>query len=736
MEEASPKAVYDSVIALIESAIKTISSEKNNALSDESVKQEIDGAVGLLHSYKSEIVKTINELREFSEWDVFTISMFGETNAGKSTIVDTLRITLSEEGKKSTQGEFRRQAKLSKFSAEHFEGLRAGIHEVSARLLDEKSQNEILVQRQRQEQDDIRRTLDDLKGAIFQKKQALSLWQKILNLFRAMDEECQLGEHEKRLQLLQARHLSETHVFRTRLDDLASQKESKEKELQRINDSLSSLAPYEDGVIIGNGRSDFTLESKIYSFESESQKFAIIDVPGIEGKEDQVRDSISDSVKKAHAVFYITRKPSPPNKGESGKSGTLEKIREHLGSQTEVWAIYNKGVTNPVALQGAELTNDGEAASLLDLDKELKAQLGHAYQGCIKLSSLPAFYAVADCLLPTNSHYKNRLKFLHAMNASDLREKSGFDSFCRFIINDICKNYKEKIRKSNLRKIQVSIDDGAKLFERLIKSFVSAEKKLDKQFHSASSELDSLNESVSRKIISRCNEKMEQTKTALRQKIYIKIAADISNDAFKTALTRGIEAIQIDLVESLQKSLRDEIRDFEEITSEIVKRFSKNSEEILDLSINRHFGAHTDSFVLDFKMKNGIDAVGLISSLGGAVALIYAAFLSSNPVGWTVAAAIGAVTLIFSFYKSVRSFFSSDYKMEQQRKSADQNISKVFAKIEEALRERLSKAANEIEEKVLEIKQSLTTPLHEVKNSLDVLKATRKQLGSIAKNLA
>ncbi len=40
-------------------------------------------------------------LQEHAEWDKFTIAFFGETNAGKSTVLEALRILFSEEGRQA-----------------------------------------------------------------------------------------------------------------------------------------------------------------------------------------------------------------------------------------------------------------------------------------------------------------------------------------------------------------------------------------------------------------------------------------------------------------------------------------------------------------------------------------------------------------------------------------------------------------------------------------------------------
>ncbi|GAA6859590.1 hypothetical protein HpHNI38_09570 [Helicobacter pylori] len=103
--------------------------------------------------------------------------------------------------------------------------------------------------------------------------------------------------------------------------------------------ALSTLEKFQDGAIIGDGRSDFTLETKSYTLKHNNQSFVLLDVPGIEGDEKKVKQQISNATKKAHAIFYVTRTPAPPQKGEEGKEGTIEKIQKQLDLQTEVYTI-------------------------------------------------------------------------------------------------------------------------------------------------------------------------------------------------------------------------------------------------------------------------------------------------------------------------------------------------------------------------------------------------------------
>ncbi|GAA7091063.1 hypothetical protein ID0205_08380 [Helicobacter pylori] len=94
----------------------------------------------------------------------------------------------------------------------------------------------------------------------------------------------------------------------------------------------AELEKFQDGATIGDGRSDSTLETKSYTLKHNNQSFVLLDVPGIESDEKKVKQQISNATKKAHAIFYVTKTPAPPQKGEERKEGTIEKIQSQLDS--------------------------------------------------------------------------------------------------------------------------------------------------------------------------------------------------------------------------------------------------------------------------------------------------------------------------------------------------------------------------------------------------------------------
>ncbi len=225
-----------------------------------------------------------------------------------------------------------------------------------------------------------------------------------------------------------------------------------EKNHRGSGHALLELEKFQDGAIIGDGRSDFTLETRSYTLKHNNKTFTLLDVPGIEGDEKKVIQQISNATQKAHAIFYVTKKPTPPQKGEEKKEGTIEKIQKQLDSQTEIWTIFNKPINNPRAFKDG-LIDGSEKESLKILNKEMKNILGKHYMGHQIVSTQMAFYGLSSALLPESDFYKNKQKFLDFFKAEELLlYKCRFQQLGGFITEALLENSHAKIRESNCNK--------------------------------------------------------------------------------------------------------------------------------------------------------------------------------------------------------------------------------------------------------------------------------------------
>ncbi|WP_100953813.1 GTPase [Helicobacter pylori] len=306
--EACKKNIYSGV----EKSIKDLQNIfKNTDDKDEKLKRFNQEALEVFQKLESESLKELESLKNNEEWENFTIAFYGETGAGKSTLIECLRLFFKERSKMNEQERFKR-------------------------LYSDYVKN---------------------------------------------------PDHAKN-------HKGSEHA-------------------------LLVLEKFQDGAIIGDGRSDFTLETKSYTLKHNNKTFTLLDVPGIEGDEKKVIQQISNAAQKAHAIFYVTKKPTPPQKGEERKEGTIEKIQKQLDSQTEVWTIFNKPINNPRAFKDG-LIDENEKESLKILNKEMKNILGKHYMGHQIVSAQAAFYGLSSALIPESGFYKNKQKFLEVFKEEEL----------------------------------------------------------------------------------------------------------------------------------------------------------------------------------------------------------------------------------------------------------------------------------------------------------------------------
>ncbi|WQY27391.1 50S ribosome-binding GTPase [Helicobacter pylori] len=463
----------------------------------------------------------------------------------------------------------------------------------------------------------------------------------------------------------------------------------------------AELKKLQDGAIIGDGRSDCTLETKSYTLKHNHQSFVLLDVPGIEGDEKKVKQQISNATKKAHAIFYVTKTPAPVQKGEQGKEGTIEKIQKQLDSQTEVWTIYNKPINNPRAFKDG-LIDESEKESLKILNKEMKNILGKHYMGYKAVSAQMAFYGLSSALLPESDFYKNKQKFLKDFKAEELLYKSRFQQLGEFITEALLKNSHAKIIQSNCNK-------ALKVIEKLQKAIVTTiDRRINPMIKEAQEHQQearyNLDRSTEKFILNLTNSafyEIDQFKSDLREKMYAHINKNIEDEEckeiFKNELIQGIETLH----EYIKWRFRECEKRFDGEIKEAIKQLEyriKDSLAMLErISIDRGFN-------LNFDTDSGIDGTKLATSIGGLGLL--GIFNAWNPMGWFALTA-GIITGLVGIARSIWSFFSSRYQRSQQRKEVDKNLHEVCEKIEEQIRNQIEDAKKGICEKVESLKAGL-----------------------------
>ena len=683
-------------------------------VTDTALKKANDQARLQLESFQTRLNEAIESLSANAEWETFTIAFYGETNAGKSTVIEALRILLKEESKLARQDAFR------KFQQQH--NLSPEILENNDRLLkDNETRTEALSRAIAElrgsyaaREAELEKELSRLSTFIEDQKKHWSAIRRLIALYI-------LSPAQKHQQQLMKRQLPLDAEMSQATQPLTSQQAECDRERQtivelraRVENQLGELNALADGEIIGTGLSDFTQDATLNPFEAHGQRFALLDIPGIEGKESKVLEQIKRAVEKAHAVFYVTSKATAPQKGDEENPGTLEKIKSHLNAQTEVWTLFNKRVTNAMGLS-KPLVDQDEAQSIKDLNEKMREQLGENYRDTLVVSAMPGFLSVAEHLVPGGSYIKSRDKFLKSFTREQLLEKTGVAELARVLTQQLVTDSKDKITRSNTQKTRVVLDDIAAQVTTLQQdTYAGLASQFSDKKDSAHKQLDLALKSLYQRLIDRADEGISQFRNQAREQVYQAIDGDISTDRFKSELESAISREHGKLEKSLPEALKKELERFQLEISDIIEQFQQHAHEILDTFASLQKHQFSSEFPLTIDIDNGIKVSGLLASLAGGALLFW------NPAGWLILAPALA-SLAFAAYKAVRSFFSSNYKMSQQKQSADKNLSNVAAHMNGAILEGIEKAFPELKKKIAELKVMLEAPVQQVSSINEIL---------------
>ena len=776
-----PENIYDDLKEKISDLITTII--KNEQVLDTNlVGEKLNESKQILSFQQKEIERKIDELKRNSEWDYFTIAFFGETNAGKSTLIEVLRLLFAEKTKSELQAKFNALKNEFSLDEEAYSQLKNADNEISNKILENNQKLKEIDQTYTQKLEDYQKILNvlkhehneqiadqslineqkleifntqvvSLKETIQYKKQNMSWWLKIIYIFKRLEEEKQIGLIELELIKQKAQLDAELKLLKKKIEEeftlkqsylstiqdeydvtrktansitlqLENEKKAIEQQLQQFEKMLEQLRQFEDGQIMGDGRSDFTRESKEFLFDINGTQIKLIDVPGIEGDEKLVENEISKAVKKAHAVFYVTSKDAAPNEG------TLQKIKTHLADQTEVWTVYNKPVTSPRSLKNGLIGNDDERGALNDLNKLMEGTLDKNYKDYIVVAGLAAFYAVANCLVPFGEKNRNQIKFLNNSDRDELKEKSGLSKFQEHLAQRVIGDVPYKIKASNFNKANYVLKQTVEKLNNIHNGFSDLKLNIDKQVAVTKQEIDSEYLDLVQSLKTMIEKIIQDFERKTRQEVYKRIESDISNDEFKGILKRQIDNNLESVSKHLIAGFKTETSQFDENLKEKLQKLSSRL-----ASIQNNFKADdvtglNNNVSLKFDINSGINKMGLLGvGIGVGAAMWW------NPVGWG-AIALTAAGLLFSFAKAIWSFFDSDFKKSEQKKSVDKNLLNIVKELKKVARENLSNVEEKIEPSLLDLKKKLNEPSDQITGLVDDIHQSIKMFNTLSNNIS
>lgn len=715
-EDATIQSVKKSYAKLSEEIFKV----ENMAIpeaSDDETRRLVESTKKIAESIGGNIGKSVKELERLAEWNKIIMSFYGETNAGKSTIIEILKIVFHEQQRAARIAELEGIIKKLGLSPDGILKYRDEIQKLSIEIDSIQKNAEKNEEKRKMEREILEKKLDQLGLKI-----------KMSGFFARIVVFLHIGEDSKKIRRLIEEIKNITAVAKKDIKNKEQkvmalsidikEKQKKVDEAIAIFDNKRGLF---DGSTIGDGRSDYTTSSCVYNMRSANVEFQVIDVPGIEGDENAVKDEILRALKSSHLIFYVTNRPAPPQSGSRHTQGVIEKIKEQISDQSEIWTIFNKRITNPMGLK-SELVSADEKNGLTELDHLMSTFFGEAYKGSMSISALPAFLSVAKYLPVDSNMSAMRRKFFTQFANDSIFELTGLGEYVRKVNKLASMDVRQRVIRANYRKLEHLVQaEKIKIEAALKNEVIPGYNKILKQETSLLAQLKSLRVAYGSDTLRIIDSTLSDHLEIVRDRIFNRIEGNISNDQLKSLLKTYIEESLERVRSDLDEKLEDYAKVLEQKFVEIIRRSQDLGKETLREMLS---SVNFEGFVLNLELSiEGIDYVSLGASVVGGILLFW------NPAGW-LSIIGGVVSVIAGAYKAVRSFFSKEYKRSQQREAAIENIENVKSMIHDRLSPLIKKASNEIQDIIDREEPNLTMGSRSLKIAQEYLTSLDEALSS------
>lgn len=717
----NPSLVYEKLILLIDSIIQNLRSQLKISVSA-NVTNSISEALSILDPLIDNIKKEYTLLKEIGECERLTIALYGETNAGKSTLVEVLRLALQEKTKIENQKKFKQIQDHYCLTQEEFEKINSMIASNLIKENDINKKLKMLTDSYKYKKRSLTLEIEHLNKEIAKIVSNEKWWHRLLRISKATPKKNIVNTKNYQVNELSEEYKSEKDKLSGELDILLIKKEYIENLKNKFEATLPKLAQFADGKIIGDGRSDFTRNNTIYNFDFSEYKLAIIDVPGIEGAEKNVQELIKQALCKAHIVFYITRSPCPPQTNDKKNiQGTLEKIQRHLSAQTEVWSIYNHPVNNSRQLKKPLLSSDINEG-IKEMEHKFRLVLAEMYQGNITISAAPAFWALADCILPGSEEKKSQKKFLEFFNSKkDILELTGLNEFVYILQKKILVNYHSKIIRANQKKTFMVLKDALSHLKNISEILVRSEEEIKDQIITTRSQIQLLLEEFICELRQLCRKIIRKYVLKIRTLINEQIDSGINEVNLKNHIHKVLEIKVEQLTRHINISVKKKIDDLQKEMKSIYTRLNihvksitftyNQSLRLIDLNLNVDLNDKLQIYKLFSQIAEGI-------------------FLFLIPAGWTV-----KLIRLISLSKTIRGLFNKEIKKGQQK----ENVNKILKEVESSVEENINRFINEIDKQIEDFTNKLYLELNKPQelctNVINIFNGVYEELDIISKNI-
>ncbi len=347
------------------------------------------------------------------------------------------------------------------------------------------------------------------------------------------------------------------------------------------------------------------------------------------------------------------------------------------------------------------------------------------------VSAQVAFYGLAQALIPETDFYEKKQKFLKNFKEEELLNQSHFKQLGRFIAEELIKNSRAKIIKSNCNKALKVIEELQNTIKTTIEKRIDPMIK-DMQEHQEEVEyrLDRSKDKFISDLTNSVHKAINQFESGLREEMYAQIERDIGNNECKEIFDNELKQREKKLIEDIERRFKECAERFDEHIKEDIEQFKERIQDSLAITERISIDSGSFDFNTDFNIASGIDKFALGASIVGLVVLGIVNIW--NPMGWVELGLLGLAGLV-GIVKAVWGFFDSDDKKSQQRKAVDENLAQICEKNAQKVESHIESRKKGVIEKIEELKVKLNdSSIGNCERMKRLLKEAHERLGYIS----
>ncbi|MEG2162269.1 MAG: hypothetical protein RRY62_13790 [Chryseobacterium sp.] len=661
MEES--KNIYKTILSKILEINSEISLPENvNKDIAENLLNSSNQIKEILMNLESEI----NKLENLSEWEHYTISFIGETNAGKSTIIEALRIKYEEEEKKNAYSKnqellFEEKNLLQKLQEEE------EFFNIDKLSIDKNKTSELNIALQKAD------------------KAKKSLWFKVRNFV-------QKDYQPNKTEILNLKKDIEYNLNRN-FNDLPWVIKDKIR-IETIKHQIKY-----DGEIIGTGKLDYTQTSNTFFIKVNDELVKIIDVPGIEGDESKYEEEIKNAVSKSHCVFYVT------SSTKTLESGTLSKVKKYIKDQADVFTVVNMRLNSfkeeYYNLSFEEIYKN-KLEAIESISQQLKEELHDNFIKVVPINGHWGLLSLSKYLEKEGEKQKlsnDKLKLIKIFqDESTIYIKSNFEYFEKIIFEAVNQK-EEKIRKTNILKVNTLVEKIINNLQVNLDTFLSSDylDNIKEQADNSKREVHSTYNDYSRDLENIRKRLLNDFKRDSFKAIdsFVQqndINENIYNVSIKRILTEQSNLLQEKIESGTKESVEKVNKQIHKSLSIFLDRLNTlnnmNNASFYDPNINVEFSFLKNDFL---KLTESLFSIGGLVTTGATIGAYFGTGIPIPVIGTVSGAILGAVIggIVGSVINLIKLFQSTEKKkskilmkineqLEEQSKDIDKQLKTEF----------------------------------------------------------